>query len=104
MTHDPLCPDGRADHNKPPVSQCGWCEFSARVREDERARIFALSERVKDSQYAAALGDAVEAVALVETYMDFPFESPSLAMSGETGVWLVREQALAAIKALGGER
>jgi hypothetical protein len=50
-----------------------------------------------------ALRDAVKAVALVETYMDFPFESPGLAMSGETGVWLVREQALAAIEALGGE-
>ena len=35
--HDPLCPDGRADHNKPPVSRCGWCEFATRVREDERA-------------------------------------------------------------------
>ena len=34
--HDPLCPDMRADHNKPPVSQCGWCEFATRVREDER--------------------------------------------------------------------
>jgi hypothetical protein len=32
--HDPMCPDGRADHNKPPVSQCGWCDFATRVRED----------------------------------------------------------------------
>ena len=36
LRHDPLCPDGRAEHNKPPVSQCGWCEFATRVREDER--------------------------------------------------------------------
>ena len=34
----------------------------ARVREDERANILALSNRVAESQYAAALRDAVEAV------------------------------------------
>ena len=40
--HDPLCPDGRADHNKPPVSQCGWCDFATRVREDERSAVLSL--------------------------------------------------------------
>ncbi|HSG62046.1 MAG TPA: hypothetical protein VLA24_11520 [Pseudomonadales bacterium] len=43
--HDPLCPDGRAAHNKPLPSQCGWCVFASRVREDERQKAHNVIDR-----------------------------------------------------------
>ena len=69
--HDPLCQDGRAEHNKPPVSQCGWCEFATRVREDERGKPSEWitprlhTERMRENYelgYAAGLWDAAASV------------------------------------------
>ena len=71
LRHDPLCPDGRAEHNKPPVSQCGWCEFATRVRESMQGepsewitpRLH--TERMRENYelgYAAGLWDAAASV------------------------------------------
>lgn len=89
MNHDPMCPIASTEAEIYWRPTCPYCAVIARVREDERARIYALSDRVKNSQYAAALRDAVQAVKL----------------SCSADIELVeRSEVIAAIEALGGER
>ena len=93
--HDPLC--RRAQITEVFMEGCPECAFISKVREDQSCKCKFWNG------HAAGVQAAREAVAGVETYTHYPFESPGLAMDGETGVWIVRQQALAAIDALRGE-
>lgn len=101
MTHEPECdvawkwPDfmgGRGIDG----SDCWMCDLIRSVREDERASILTLSDRVKDSQYKAALRDADAVVAAMPT---------ALWINANTDEAQGHKRYVrAAIKALGGER
>ena len=109
MTHDPLCP---APVCKDKCFACDWClqgckcaEY-ARVREDERAKAVWQRDRLWGDGYAAALRDAVEAVnGLPFLQYDRPAGVVTDAgIASFTGQYVNRDDALAAIEALGGER
>lgn len=91
MTHDPLCTTVLNTEMNEVFCNCDWI---ARVREDERASILTLSDRVKDSQYAAGLRDAVEAVRARKGQYNEQRPNTHAAF----------REAMAAIEALGGER
>ena len=88
MDHDPLCIMHHPHYPKHPLERCEYCDMIARVREDERDKLFpqrwgraeqlekarvngwhAGWNAAKDEFYAAALRNAIEAVVAIDPLM-----------------------------------
>lgn len=113
MTHDPMCDD---HHDG---GDCPWCNFAARVREDEQVKrdadgpwfrsvVHECCERVQ-TERAAALRDAVEAVKACDDLQ--PSWWKSMFFGGRRArAWCQygwdwhKRDAVAAIEALGGKK
>ena len=100
MTHDPMC---FIDFN-PLMRECRICDLIARVREDEAKRIYsdeameAVIRLAASKAYDAALQDALAAVSHHDQC-----HAVQYAEYGEPcDCW--REDAVAQIEAIGGER
>lgn len=102
--HDPMCDD----HHE---GDCPWCNFAARVREDEKWKAdlaITIWEQHANGAYSRALRDAIEAVkaALPVLVIDpgVPGFDPSERKAYQIGARYGVAKAAAAIEALGGER